>query len=120
MYGAFKVLAAEQPVELQASRCAVVTDVRVEESAGRLEELEALEATIGTLVVAQISDDERGELVALHLREMAARHNASRRPEYFEFNQNIRLAAGTRNRSLRVIAALKSRRRREAKASCPV
>jgi DNA-binding GntR family transcriptional regulator len=104
MYGAFEVLAAEQPVELQASRGAVVTDLCVEENAGRLEELETLEAKIGALVVARVSDAEMGVLEALHLREMAARHNPSHhRPKYLEFNQNIRLAAGRRNRSLSVI-----------------
>jgi DNA-binding GntR family transcriptional regulator len=85
MYGAFEVLAAEQPVELQASRGAAVTDVCVDEKAGRLEELETLEAKIRALVVARRSDAEMGELKALHPREMAARHDVSHRPKYHEF-----------------------------------
>jgi DNA-binding GntR family transcriptional regulator len=101
MREALKVLAAEQLVELQPSRGAVVTGVRIEEVVEHFEVLEALDATIGELAAARIADAELREVEALH-REMVEHHHAGRRSKYFETNQAVhaKLAAATRNKSL--------------------
>lgn len=101
MREALKVLAAEQLVELQPSRGAVVTDIRIEEVVEHFEMLEALDAAIGDLVVARITDEEFREVEALH-RELIEHHRAGHRAKYFATNQAIhaKLAAATRNKSL--------------------
>ena len=101
MREALKVLAAEQLVELQPSRGAVVTGVRIEEVVEHFEVLEALDATIGELAAARITDGELREIGALH-REMIEHRQAGHRAKYFEANQAIhaKLATATRNKSL--------------------
>jgi DNA-binding GntR family transcriptional regulator len=101
MREALKVLAAEHLVELQQSRGAVVTGIRIEEVVEHFEVLEALDATIGALAAARITDEELREVEALH-RGMVEHHHAGRRSKYFEANQAVhtKLAAVTRNKSL--------------------
>ena len=101
MREALKVLAAEQLVELQPSRGAVVTAVRIEEIVECFEVLEALDAAIGERAASRIADAELRELEAVH-RDMLGHHRAGRRGKYFELNQAVhaRLAAGTHNKSL--------------------
>lgn len=101
MREALKVLATEQLVELQPSRGAVVTSIRIEEVAEHFEVLEALDAMIGELAASRSTDAELKEIEALH-REMVEHHRGGRRAKYFEVNQAVhaRLAAATRNKSL--------------------
>jgi DNA-binding GntR family transcriptional regulator len=101
MREALKVLAAEQLVELQPSRGAVVTGIRIEETVEHFEVLEALEAKIGELAASRMGDRGIRQLEALH-RDMVGHHHAGGRTKYFELNQSIhaKLAAGTRNKSL--------------------
>jgi len=101
MREALKVLAAEQLVELQPSRGAVVTSIRIEEVIEHFEVLEALDAMIGELVASRISDAELRQIEARH-REMIEHHHAARRAKYFELNQAVHaeLAAATGNKSL--------------------
>jgi len=101
MREALKVLAAEQLVELQPSRGAVVTGVRIAEVVEHFEVLEALDATIGELAAKRITDAELRAVEALHF-EMVEHHHAGRRAKYFETNQMVhaKLAAATRNGSL--------------------
>ncbi len=101
MREALKVLAAEQLVELQPSRGAVVTAVRIEEIVECFEVLEALDAAIGELAASRIADAELRELEAVH-RDMLGHHRAGRRGKYFELNQAVhaRLAAAAHNKSL--------------------
>ena len=98
---ALKLFAAEQLVDLLPSRGAVVASVQIGETIEHFEVLEAVEATIGELAAARITEAEIAEIEALH-REMAAHHHAGRRTKYFELNRATHaiLAAATHNKSL--------------------
>jgi DNA-binding GntR family transcriptional regulator len=101
MREALKVLAAEDLVEIQQSRGAVVADVRIEDVIEYFEVLEALDASIGELVTQRIGEEELRAVEALH-REMVEHHHAGRRSKYFETNQAVhaKLVAATQNKSL--------------------
>jgi DNA-binding GntR family transcriptional regulator len=101
MREALKVLAVERLVELQPSRGAVVTSIRIEEVVEHFEMLEVLDAAIGELAAARMTAAELGEIEALH-RKIVEHHNAGRRAKYFDANQAIhaKLAAATHNTSL--------------------
>ena len=101
MREALKVLAVERLVELQPSRGAVVTSIRIEEVVEHFEMLEILDAAIGELAASRRTDAELREIEALH-RKIVEHHKAGRRAKYFDANQAIhaKLAAATRNTSL--------------------
>ena len=101
MREALKVLAVERLVELQPSRGAVVTSIRIEDVVEHFEMLEILDAAIGELATTRVTDAELREIEALH-RKIVEHHNAGRRGNYFDANQAIhaKLAAATHNASL--------------------
>lgn len=101
MREALKVLTTEQLVELQPGRGTVVTSIRIEEVTEHFEVLEVLEAMIGELVAARISNTELRSIDVLH-HEMIEHLHAGRRAKYFETNQAVhaKLAAATGNKNL--------------------
>jgi DNA-binding GntR family transcriptional regulator len=98
---ALKVLASEGLVELQPNRGAQVTEIRPDETAEHFEVLEALEAKVGELVAARMTDAEIDEVRELQA-ELAKHHDAGRRAQYFALNQRVhaKLVAAARNKSL--------------------
>lgn len=101
MREALKVLAAERLVELQPSRGAVVTSIRIEDVVEHFEMLEILDAAIGELAAARMTEAELREIETLH-RKIVEHHHAGHRGKYFDANQAIhaKLAAATRNTGL--------------------
>jgi DNA-binding GntR family transcriptional regulator len=98
---ALKVLAAERLVELRPNRSSVVAEIRPDDIAAMFEILPSLEALVGELVCARISNIELEELEAMHER-LAAFYRKKDRSGYFRQNQQIhlQLAELTRNPAL--------------------
>lgn len=88
---ALKVLATEGLIELSPHRGAVVADPDLEKIRDLLELLGGIEALAGELAAARASDEEIGEIRALHY-EMLAAYARKDRLEYFKANQAIHAA----------------------------
>ncbi len=95
---AFKVLAGEQLIELQADRGAFVKSLEPADVAQLFEVLGALEGLAGELAAARITAAELAEIRALHF-EMKAAHARRDLPGYFRCNMQIhaRINAAARN-----------------------
>ncbi len=88
---ALKVLATEGLIELSPHRGAVVADPDLKEIRDLLELLGGIEALAGELAAVRASDEEIGEIRALHY-EMLAAYARKDRLEYFKANQAIHAA----------------------------
>ena len=95
---AFKVLAGEQLIELQADRGAAVKSLGVDDIAHLFEVLAVLEGLSGELAAARITPEEIAEIRALHF-EMKAAHARQDLPGYFQCNMQIhaRINGAARN-----------------------
>ena len=95
---ALKVLAAERLVELRPNRSSIVAEIRADDMAAIFEILPSLEALVGELVCARISNVELDEVDAMHER-LAGFYRKKDRIAYFRQNQQIhlKLAELTRN-----------------------
>ncbi|MBD3896355.1 GntR family transcriptional regulator [Halomonas sp. ML-15] len=97
----FKVLAAENIVELLPSRGVRVTQTTVEDIDEIFEVLGVLEALSGELACLRMSDAEIADIRELHER-MVEHYERGERMPYFKINQEIheRIMAGAGNRNL--------------------
>lgn len=98
---ALKLLDLEGLVRLFPNKGAVVTALSVEQVKEKLDVLAVLEGLAGRLVCQQATDDQIGEIQALHY-EMCAAYSRKNRLEYFKLNQRIHAAivAASGNKTL--------------------
>jgi DNA-binding GntR family transcriptional regulator len=85
---AFKTLAVEGLIELLPNRGAVVAEMSVADIEQTFELMGALEGLSGQLACERITDDQVGELRALHY-EMLAAHARRDLPTYYRINHQI-------------------------------
>lgn len=111
---AFKALASEGLVTLQANRGASVAPLTVPKVREIFQIMGALEALAGELACANASDADVAEIRALHY-QMVAHHARGELAEYFRFNQAIHLrivAAGGNETLVQQYAQLNAHVRR--------
>jgi DNA-binding GntR family transcriptional regulator len=85
---ALKVLAAEGLVKLLPNRGAEVAQLTEREVEELFAVIALLEAAAGEAACRRITDEQIGEIRALHARMLAC-HEAGNRPAYFALNQQI-------------------------------